>query len=93
MAATGGGGVDILPLCLSGVPCAGLRVSNGARDDKTDVYYNFHHTAADSITHMRRDEVNKCVASMAAWAYGVADLPEMLPRPRDVRPTEIVDEA
>ena len=92
-AAAGGGGVDILPLCLAGVPCAGLRVSNGARDDKTDVYYNYHHTAADSITHMRRDEVNKCVAAMAAWAYGVADLPEMLPRLRDVRPTATAGEA
>ena len=42
----GGGGVDITPLCVAGVPCAGLRVSNGARDDKTDSYYYDHHTCA-----------------------------------------------
>ena len=73
-------------------------------------------TAADSITHLRQDEVAKCTArsvhpdpshasftpahpyllgdafgcgvdrSMAAWSYGIADLPELLPRLRDAIP-------
>jgi hypothetical protein len=100
----GGGGVDIQPLCDAGVPCAGLAVSNGARADRTDSYFYYHHTRADTVTHIRREEVNACVArcvapragvpcrglrrffnpvwrhSMAAWAYAVADLPELLPR-------------
>ena len=45
-ATVGGGGVDILPLCLAGIPCGGLRVSNGARDDKTDSYYYYHQCGA-----------------------------------------------
>ena len=58
----GGGGVDIQPMCDRGVPCAGLTVSGEFREDKTDSYFRYHHTQADSITHLRREEVNKCVA-------------------------------
>ena len=58
--------MDIQPLCDAGIPCAGLTVSSGARQDKTDWYFYYHHTNADSITHLIREEVNKCVAR-----YGV----------------------
>jgi carboxypeptidase Q len=76
----GGGMVDLDPMCQVGVPCAGLTVADGSRADKTDIYFNFHHTKADTITAVRPDEVALCVASMAAWSYAVADLDTMLPR-------------
>jgi hypothetical protein len=67
----GGGGVDIQPLCDAGVPCAGLAVSNGARADRTDSYFYYHHTRADTVTHIRREEVNACVARCVAPRAGV----------------------
>jgi hypothetical protein len=109
----GGGGVDITPLCKAGIPCAGLRVSKGAREDKTDYYYYYHQyapralylnacpyacmcacpvspalcmhacllstnaercsTNADTITHLRQDEVAKCTARY--------DVTPVLPQP------------
>jgi len=40
----GGGGADIENLCQNSVPCAGLSVASGARKDKTDYYFYYHHT-------------------------------------------------
>ncbi|MBO6524260.1 MAG: M20/M25/M40 family metallo-hydrolase [Balneolaceae bacterium] len=69
----GGGGADIGPLMRGGVPGMGLRV-NG------DKYFWFHHTDADTIDKLNIDDFNECVATMAAFAYGVADLNIRLPR-------------
>lgn len=69
----GGGGADIGPLMRGGVPGMGLRVDG-------EKYFWFHHTDADTIDKLDMDDFNECVATMAAFAYGVADLNIKLPR-------------
>lgn len=69
----GGGGADIGPLMRNGVPGMGLNV-DGSR------YFWFHHTAVDTIDKLNIDDFNECVATMAVFAYAVADLDERLPK-------------
>jgi carboxypeptidase Q len=68
----GGGGADISPLTREGVPSMGLTV-DGTK------YFWYHHTEADTIDKLNRDEVNRCVAAMAVMAFVVADMQERLP--------------
>ena len=68
-----GGGADIGPMMLLGVPGAALEV-DGTR------YFWFHHTEADTMDKLDPAEMQKCVAVMAVLAFVVADLPEKLPR-------------
>jgi carboxypeptidase Q len=68
----GGGGADIAPLTREGVPSMGLTV-DGTK------YFWYHHTEADTIDKLDRDEVNRCVAAMAVMAFVVADMEERLP--------------
>jgi carboxypeptidase Q len=68
----GGGGADISPLTREGVPSMGLTV-DGTK------YFWYHHTDADTIDKLNRDEVNRCVAAMAVMAFVVADMHERLP--------------
>lgn len=76
----GGGGVDIEPMCDTGVPCSGLNVATSGRPDKLDSYFFYHHTFGDTMTAVRENELSLCTASMAAWTYAVADLDTLLPR-------------
>jgi carboxypeptidase Q len=69
----GGGGADIGPLMQTGVPGMGLNV-DGTR------YFYYHHTDSDTIDKLDPDEVAACVATMAVFAYVVADMPTRLPR-------------
>lgn len=69
----GGGGADIGPIMREGVPGMGLRV-DGSR------YFWYHHSAADTIDKLSRDEYNECVAALAVMAYVVADMETTLPR-------------
>jgi carboxypeptidase Q len=69
----GGGGADIGPLMATGVPGMGLNV-DGTK------YFWYHHTDADTVDKLDPDEVALCVATMAVFAYVVADMPERLPR-------------
>lgn len=69
----GGGGADIGPLMRAGVPGMGLEVDE-------EKYFWFHHTDADTIDKLNIDDFNECVATMAVFAFGVADLEETLPR-------------
>ncbi|RNC85406.1 MAG: peptidase M28 family protein [Balneola sp.] len=69
----GGGGADIGPLMRAGVPGMGLRV-NGEQ------YFWYHHTDADTIDKLNIDDFNECIATMAIFAYGTAQLEERLPR-------------
>lgn len=69
----GGGGADIGPLMREGVPGMGLRVDG-------EKYFWFHHTDADTIDKLNIDDFNECIATMAVFAYGVANLDETLPR-------------
>jgi carboxypeptidase Q len=69
----GGGGADIGPLMRNGVPGMGLNV-DGSK------YFWFHHTAVDTIEKVNIDDFNECVATMAVFAYAVADIDTKLPR-------------
>ena len=69
----GGGGADIGPLMRNGVPGMGLNV-DGTK------YFWFHHTAVDTIDKVNIDDFNECVATMAVFAYAVADIDTKLPR-------------
>ncbi len=69
----GGGGADISPLRRQGVPVAGLNVDGSQ-------YFWYHHTHADMLDKLNRDEFNRCVAALAVMSYVVADLPNPLPR-------------
>jgi len=69
----GEGEADIDPLLEAGVPGAGLHV-DGTR------YFWFHHTNGDTPDKLDPREVAQCVATMAVYAYVLADMPETLPR-------------
>lgn len=69
----GGGGADIGPLMEGGMPGMGLEVD-------PERYFWYHHTNADALDKLDRDEVARCVAALAVMAYVVADLPDPLPR-------------
>ncbi len=68
-----GGGADIGPIMKEGVPGMGLKVEGSK-------YFWYHHTNADTIDKLDKNEFNRCVATMAIMAYVVADMDERLPR-------------
>jgi carboxypeptidase Q len=70
---SGSGGADISQLEDDGVPLMDLLV------DSTK-YFWFHHSDADTIDVINRDELNQCVAAMAVMSYAIADAPGKLPR-------------
>lgn len=69
----GGGGADIGPIMQEGVPGMGLRV-DGSR------YFWYHHTNADYVDKLDPDHVARSVATMAVYAWVVADMDQRLPR-------------
>jgi carboxypeptidase Q len=64
-------GADVGPLRPAGVVLMGHRVDGST-------YFNFHHTAADTIDKVDPTELSKNVAAMAVMAYVIADMPERL---------------
>jgi carboxypeptidase Q len=64
---------DVEPLLEAGVPGAGLYV------DRTR-YFWYHHTNADTPDKLDPRDVARCVATMAVYAYVLAEMPETLPR-------------
>jgi carboxypeptidase Q len=69
----GGGGADIGPLMNKGVPGMGLNV-------ESEKYFWYHHSAADTFDKLNHEDFNECVATMAAYAFGVADAEVRLAR-------------
>ncbi len=69
----GAGGSDLGPLLREGVPVMDLWT------DRRD-YFWFHHSAADTVDKVDPVELNRCVAALAVMLYGVAEMPETLPR-------------
>ncbi len=69
----GGGGVDIGPMRKSGVPLMGL-VPDSQR------YFDFHHSAADTIEAVNERELELGAAAVALMIAVVADMPDRLPR-------------
>jgi carboxypeptidase Q len=74
----GEGEADIGPLLEAGVPGAGLHV-----DDTR--YFWYHHTNADTPDKLDPRDVARCVATMAVYAYVLAEMEETLPRSPVVR--------
>lgn len=71
------GGTDHLSFLPQGVPAFAV-VQDPAEYRKT------HHTESDTFDKVYPDEVNQGAKVLAAWAYNVAQLPDLLPR--DPRP-------
>ena len=57
----------------AGVPQIGLW-------QDTTYYFDYHHTAADTLDKVDPSDIRKNVAAMALLAYMLADLEEPLPR-------------
>lgn len=66
-------GADIAAMSESGVPALGLM-----QDGRT--YFNYHHTAADTLDKVVPAELRENAAAMAVIAYGVANVKDPLPR-------------
>jgi len=66
-------GSDIAPLAKAGVPTLGI-----LQDGRT--YFNYHHTAADTLDKVVPQYLRENAAAMAVMGYVLADMPEPLPR-------------
>jgi len=64
---------DIVPLSEAGVPAFGLW-----QDSRT--YFDYHHTAADTLDKVAPRELAENAAVMAVLAYALANLTGPLPR-------------
>jgi carboxypeptidase Q len=64
---------DIEPLAKAGVPAFGIM-----QDGRT--YFNYHHTAADTLDKIVPRELQENAAAMAVMGYALADMPQPLPR-------------
>jgi carboxypeptidase Q len=71
---------DISPIAAQGVPAFGLW-----QDTRT--YFNYHHTAADTLDKVEPRELAENAAAMAVLAYALANLPQPLPRDPPPKPT------
>ena len=70
-ATTGYSGADVNPLKPSGTACMGLRVDGR-------LYFNTHHTAADTVDKVDPKELADCVATVAVASFVIADMPSRL---------------
>ncbi len=61
-----GGGPDIIPMAMQGVPT--IRLSQNGDD-----YFDFHHTPDDTLDKIEKDELAQNVAAYAATIYLIAD--------------------
>jgi hypothetical protein len=66
-------GADISPLAKAGVAALGIM-----QDART--YFNYHHTAADTLDKIVPQELRENAAAMAVMGYALASMPEPLPR-------------
>jgi len=74
----GSPGADIAPLCEDGVACGGLFSLDPINYDRAAMesnfgYFYFHHTRADSITHIKKEHLTKNVAAFAIWSFVIAE--------------------
>ena len=67
----GGGGSDIGPLMMGGVPGLGVRTVETH-------YFDWHHTDADSFDKLVPKEFQANAASLAVMSFVLADMPERL---------------
>ena len=66
-------GADISAMSEAGVPALGLQ-----QDGRT--YFNYHHTAADTLDKIVPAELRENAAAMAVMGYALASMKEPLPR-------------
>jgi carboxypeptidase Q len=66
-------GADIAAMSEAGVPAFGVM-----QDGRT--YFNYHHTAADTLDKVVPAELRENAAAMAVLAYGLTNMKEPLPR-------------
>jgi carboxypeptidase Q len=64
---------DIDPLAKQGVPALGILQDGRA-------YFNYHHTAADTLDKIVPQELRENATAMAVMGYALAAMPEPLPR-------------
>jgi carboxypeptidase Q len=69
----GSPGSDIEPLVKAGVP--GLGIIQDSRH-----YFDYHHSAADTLDKVDPQELKENAAAMAVMGYALAAMPEPLPR-------------
>lgn len=67
------GTTDILPMSEQGVPIIGI-LEDGR------VYYDYHHTAADTLDKVVPSELRESAAAMAVMAYTLTNTKNSLPR-------------
>ena len=67
------GGSDVRYLDQAGVPSLAPIVD-------TRTYFDYHHSAADTLDKIEPDNIRRQVALMAMMAYFIAEMPEGLPR-------------
>ncbi|MBV9769838.1 MAG: M20/M25/M40 family metallo-hydrolase [Bryobacterales bacterium] len=67
----GGGGADIAPLMMDGVPGFALRTVGTH-------YFDWHHSRADTIDKVKIEDLRANIAAMAVMAYVLADMPAPL---------------
>ena len=72
--AAGGGGADLSPLHYQRVPVLSL-----AQD--TSRYFDWHHSAADTLDKVNPRELAEATAALAWMAWALAEAREILPRP------------
>ncbi len=75
VARAGHGGADLSPLRERGMPSVGI-LHDPAH------YFDLHHTAADTIDAVDREDFMQGVTVMAATTYVLADMPARLANPR-----------
>jgi carboxypeptidase Q len=68
---TGFSGADVGPMKDAGVVLMGHRVEGS-------IYFDYHHTPADTLDKVDPEELAQNVAAMATVAYVLADMPERL---------------
>ena len=66
-------GSDIDPLVEAGVPGIGI-IQDGRK------YFDYHHTAADTLDKVDPQDLRENAAAMAVMGYALAAMPEVLPR-------------
>jgi Zn-dependent M28 family amino/carboxypeptidase len=64
----GGGGADIAPIMVDGVPGLALRTAGTH-------YFDWHHSRADTTDKVKLEDLRANIAAMAVMAYVLADMP------------------
>ena len=75
------GGADVHPLMAALVPMVGIR-------QDTSHYFDFHHSAADTLDIIRPEELAASAGAYAWLTYALAEAPTVLPRLEKTAPAE-----